>query len=98
MPRYVIERELPGAGRLTKNELQAISQKSCNVIKELGPSIQWVESFVTEDKLYCVYNAPNKEIIKQHAEKGEFPANRIEEIKSMISPVTAEEQVREMAV
>ena len=97
MPRYVIERELPGAGKLTKNELQAISQRSCNVIKELGPSIQWVESFVTEDKLYCVYNAPNKEIIKQHAEKGEFPANRIEEIKSMISPVTAEESVREMA-
>jgi Protein of unknown function (DUF4242) len=97
MPRYVIERELPGAGKLTKNELQAISQRSCNVIKELGPSIQWVESFVTDDKLYCVYNAPNKEIIKQHAEKGKFPANRIEEIKCMISPDTAEEPAREMA-
>jgi hypothetical protein len=97
MPRYVIERELPGAGKLSKNELHTISQKSCNVIKELGPSIQWVESFVTEDKLYCVYNAPNKEIIKKHAEQGGFPANRIEEIKSIISPVTAEEPVREMA-
>jgi hypothetical protein len=90
MPRYVIEREIPGAGKLTKDELHGISQKSCSVIKELGPSIQWVESFVTEDKIYCVYNAPNKEMLKQHAEKGGFPANRIEEIKNMISPVTAE--------
>ena len=90
MPRYVIERELPGAGKLSKEELHGISQKSCGVIRELGPSIQWVESYVTEDKIYCVYNAPNKEIIKEHAEKGGFPANRIEEIKNMISPVTAE--------
>ena len=97
MPRYVIERELPGAGKLSKDELRGISQKSCSVIKELGPSIQWVESFVTEDKIYCVYNAPNKEIIKKHAEQGGFPANRIEEIKNMISPVTAEEPAREMA-
>ncbi len=90
MPRYVIERELPGAGKLSTDDLHGISQKSCGVIRELGPSIQWVESYVTEDKIYCVYNAPNKEILKEHAEKGGFPANRIEEIKNMISPVTAE--------
>jgi len=90
MPRYVIEREIPGAGKLTKDELRAISQKSASVIKELGPSIQWVESYVTEDKIYCVYNAPNKEILKKHAEMGGFPANRIEQIRDMISPVTAE--------
>ncbi len=89
MPRYVIERELPGAGKLTQDELRAISQKSCDVLDELGSSIQWVESYVTDNKIYCVYNAPNKEIIKEHAEKGGFPANRIEEIKTMISPVTA---------
>lgn len=90
MPRYVIERELPGAGNLTKDQLQAISQKSCSVLDELGPKIQWVESFVTEDKIYCIYNAPNKELIKEHADKGGFPANRIEEIRNVISPVTAE--------
>ena len=90
MPRYVIERELPGAGKLSQDELHAISQKSCNVISELGPTIQWVESFVTEDKIYCVYNAPDKEILKKHAEMGGFPANRIEEIKNVINPVTAE--------
>lgn len=90
MPRYVIERELPGAGKLTSEELHGISQKSCGVIRDLGPSIQWVESFVTEDKIYCIYNAPNKEIIKEHADKGGFPANRIEEIKNVISPITAE--------
>ena len=90
MPRYVIERELPGAGKLTRDELHAISQKSCGVIRDLGPSIQWVESFVTEDKIYCVYNAPDKEILRKHAEMGGFPANRIEEIRNVISPVTAE--------
>ena len=90
MPKYVIEREIPGAGKLTSDELKAISQKSCSVISKLGPSIQWVESFVTEDKIYCVYNAPNKEILKEHANQGGFPANRIEEIRNMISPVTAE--------
>lgn len=90
MPRYVIEREIPGAGKMTQDELRAISQKSASVIKELGPSIQWVESFVTEDKIYCIYNAPNKEILKKHAEMGGFPANRIEQIRDMISPVTAE--------
>ena len=90
MPKYVIERELPGAGKLSADELKAISQKSCGVIRELGPGIQWVESFVTEEKIYCVYNAPNKEILKEHANQGGFPANRIEEIKNVISPVTAE--------
>jgi hypothetical protein len=90
MPRYVIERELPGAGKLTAEQLRDISQKSNSVISELGPTIQWVESFVTENKIYCVYNAPNKEIIKEHAAKGGFPANNIEEIKNMINPVTAE--------
>lgn len=90
MPRYIIERELPGAGKLSVNELHAISQKSCSVIRDLGPSIQWVESFVTEDKIYCVYNAANKEIIMEHAAKGGFPANRVEEVKNIISPVTAE--------
>lgn len=95
MPRYVIERELPGAGNLSQPELQAISQKSCSVLDELGPKIQWVESFVTENKIYCVYNAPNKEIIIDHASKGGFPANRIEEIKNVISPVTAEDILQE---
>jgi hypothetical protein len=93
MPRYIIERELPGAGKLSQEELQAISQKSCSVLEDLGPRIQWVESFVTEDKIYCVYQAPNKELIRQHAEMGGFPANRIEEIRNVISPVTAEAKV-----
>jgi hypothetical protein len=90
MPRYVIEREIPGAGKLSEAELVAISQKSCGVLDELGPKIQWIESFVTEDKIYCVYQAPNKELVKKHADMGGFPANRIEEIATMISPVTAE--------
>lgn len=95
MPRYVIERELPGAGSLTQAELVGISQKSCSVLDDLGPRIQWVESFVTENKIYCVYQAPNKEIIKEHAEMGGFPANRIEEIKNVINPVTAEKVLQE---
>ena len=90
MPRYVIERELPGAGKLSQDELRAISQKSCGVLREMGTEIQWVESFVTEDKIYCVYNSPNKEMVLEHANKGGFPANRVEEIKNVISPVTAE--------
>ena len=90
MPKYVIERELPGAGNLIAEDLKAISQKSCGVISNLGPSIQWVESFVTEDKIYCVYNAPNKEMIMEHAMQGGFPANRVEEVKNIISPITAE--------
>lgn len=90
MPKYVIERELPGAGKLTKQELTAISQKSCSVLGQLGPKIQWVESFVTENKIYCVYIAPNEEIIREHASQGGFPANKISEIKTVIDPTTAE--------
>jgi len=77
MPKYVIERELPGAGKLTSDQLQAISQKSCGVINHLGPQIQWIESYVTDDKIYCIYRAPSEELIRQHAKEGGFPANRI---------------------
>jgi len=90
MPRYVIEREIQEAGNLSKADLHGISQKSCAVLDKLGPQIQWVESFVTENKIYCIYQAPNKEIIIQHAELGGFPANRVEDIKNVINPVTAE--------
>jgi hypothetical protein len=89
MPKYMIEREIPGAGQLSAADFKAISQRSCSVIRRLGPDIQWVESFVTGDKVYCVYIAANAEIIKQHAEQGGFPANRISEIKSVIDPSTA---------
>ena len=90
MPRYVIEREIPGAGRLSPEELHGISQKSCSVLSELGPAIQWVESFVTDDKIYCVYIAPNEEIVREHASKGGFPANRVSEVRARIDPTTAE--------
>lgn len=90
MPKYVIEREIPGAGKLSAAELQGISQKSCGVLKEMGPQIQWVESFVTDDKVYCVYIAPNEAAVRQHAQKGGFPANKISEIRSVIDPTTAE--------
>lgn len=90
MPKYVIEREIPGAGKLSAAELQAISQKSCGVLQKLGPQIQWVESFVTGDKIYCVYIAPNEELVREHARQGGFPANRVSEIKRMIDPTTAE--------
>ncbi len=90
MPKYVIERELPGAGKLSAQELQGISQKSCGVLNEMGPQIQWVQSYVTDDKIYCVYVAPNEEIVWEHAQKGGFPANRISEVKSVIDPTTAE--------
>lgn len=90
MPRYVIERELPGAGNLTDDELAAISQKSCNVLRALGPEIQWVQSYVTADRVYCVYIAPNAELIAEHAHQGGFPANRISEVKRVIDPTTAE--------
>jgi len=84
------ERELPGAGQLSAADLKAISQKSCTILEELGPQIQWLQSYVTADKVYCVYLAPNAEIIREHAKRGGFPANRISEIKSMIDPATAE--------
>jgi cell division inhibitor SulA len=90
MPKYVIEREIPGAGDLSAEDLQGISQTSCGVLQELGPSIQWVESYVTDDKVYCVYVAPNQEIIEEHARQGGFPANRISQVRAMIDPTTAE--------
>ena len=90
MPKYLIERELPGAGKLSSQQLQAISQKSCSVLNALGPQIQWVQSYVTDDKIYCVYIAPSAEMVKQHAEQGGFPANHIAEIKVGIDPTTAE--------
>lgn len=90
MPKYIIERELPGAGDLGDDQIQGISQKSCQVLADLGPQIQWVESFVTDDKIYCVYNAPNKELIKQHAQEGGFPANKISRVRRRIDPTSAE--------
>jgi len=90
MPKYIIERNIPGAGELSANELQQISQKSCCVLNEMGPQIQWLESFVTADKVYCVYIAPNEQAVREHAEKGEFPANSIAEIKTIIDPTTGE--------
>ena len=90
MPKYLIERDLPGAGKLTGPQLKAISQTSCGVLQELGPQIQWVHSYVTDDKIYCVYIAPNAEIIREHARRGQFPANHIVEVKSVIDPTTAE--------
>ena len=90
MPKYVIERDIPQAGNLTQQEIQAISQKSCSVLENLGPQIQWVHSYVTDDKIYCVYIAPNEEVVKEHAKQGGFPANRISEVKRMIDPTSAE--------
>lgn len=90
MPKYVIEREIPGAGKLSAQELQAISQKSCVVLNRIGPQIQWVQSYVTDDKIYCVYIAPNEEMVREHARQGGFPANSVEAIKSVIDPTTAE--------
>ena len=90
MPKYLIEREIPGAGNLTPDQLHAISQKSCSVLSGLGPQIQWLESYVTGDKIYCVYIAPNEAMVREHAQRGGFPANRIAEIKSIIDPTTSE--------
>jgi hypothetical protein len=90
MPRYVIERDIPGAGQLSPSELKAISQKSCSVLGELGPQIQWQHSYVTGDKVYCVYVAPNEELVREHARRGGFPANRVSEVATIIDPVTAE--------
>ena len=90
MPKYIIEREIPDAGKLTGEQLQGISQKSCGVLNEMGPKIQWVQSYVTANKLYCVYNAPNESMIRQHAESGGFPANNIAQVTGIIDPITAE--------
>ena len=90
MPQYVIEREMPGAGKLAAGDLKMASQTSCQVLQDLGPQILWVHSYVTDDKIYCVYRAPNEEMIREHAKRGGFPANRISEIRTMIDPTTAE--------
>jgi hypothetical protein len=90
MPKYLIEREILGAGKLSEQELQAISQKSCGVLNQMGPQIQWVQSYVTDEKIYCVYIAPNEEMVREHAKQGGFPANSVSEIKSGIDPTTAE--------
>jgi hypothetical protein len=90
MPKYVIERDLPGAGKLSQEQLRGISQKSCSVLQNLGPQIQWVTSYVTDDKLYCVYIAPNAGMVREHAKQGGFPANKVSEVRSVIDPTTAE--------
>jgi hypothetical protein len=97
MPKYVIERELPGAGDLSPADFQAISQKSCDVLRAMGPEIQWVESYVTWDKVYCVYIAPSESLIQEHAKRGGFPANRISEVKRMIDPTTSETETTRTA-
>ena len=90
MPKFVIEREIPDAGKLSTQDLQAISQKSCGVLNRMGSQIQWIQSYVTDDKVYCVYIAPNEEMVREHARQGEFPANRVSEVKTVIDPTTAE--------
>lgn len=90
MPKFVIEREIPGAGKLSPDQLHGISQKSCGVLREMGPQIQWLQSYVTDDKIYCIYIAPDEETVRKHAAQGGFPANRISQIRSVIDPTTAE--------
>ena len=90
MPKYVIERNIPGAANLTPEQLHAISQKSCGVLSNMGPQIQWIQSYVTADKIYCIYIAPNEQSVREHAQQGGFPANSISEVKSIIDPTTAE--------
>ena len=90
MPKFVIERDIPGAGQLTAGDLKAISQKSCGVLDRLGPAIQWIHSYVTDDRIYCVYQAADEAAIRQHAELGGFPANRISRVRTVIDPATAE--------
>jgi len=90
MPRYVIERDLPGAGKLSPADLKGVAQKSCNVLKGMGPQIQWVHSYVTDDKIYCVYVAPDEAAVREHAKQGGFPANRVSQVRTVIDPVTAE--------
>jgi Protein of unknown function (DUF4242) len=90
MPKFLIEREIPGAGSMSPQQLQGVAEKSCSVLRDLGPKIQWIESYVTDNKIYCVYIAPNEETVREHAARGGFPANRVSEIKRMIDPTTAE--------
>lgn len=91
MPKYIIEREVPGAGHLSSNDLRGIAGTSCGVLREMGPQVQWIESFVAEDKIYCVYIAPDPEQVREHAQRGGFPANRVSEIAAVIDPTTAED-------
>jgi hypothetical protein len=90
MPKFVIEREIPGAGRLSPQELQAVSQKSCSVLRELGPQIQWLHSYVTDNKIYCVYIAPDEKTVREHASRGGFPANSVSQVRTIIDPTTSE--------
>ena len=90
MPKFVIEREIPNAGKLSSDQLKAISQTSCGVLRQLGPDIQWVESYVTDNKIYCIYIAPNEEMVREHARQGGFPATKVSEVKTIIDPTTAE--------
>jgi hypothetical protein len=90
MPRFVIERDMPGAGKLSASELHGAAQKSCNVIRKMGPETQWVQSFVTDDRIYCVYIAPNEEAIREHARLSGFPANKISQVRNVIDPTTSE--------
>lgn len=90
MPKYVIEREIPGAGKLTPEQLKSISQTSCGVLNKLSPQIQWVHSYVTTDKIYCIYNAPNEDVVREHAKQGGFPANSVSQVSTIIDPTTAE--------
>ena len=90
MPKFIIEREIEGAGNLSVDELQAVSQKSCSVLNEMGTQIQWIESFVTDDKIYCVYIAPDEDVVREHASQGGFPANRVSQVRTVIDPTTAE--------
>jgi len=90
MPQYVIERDMPGVGSLGASDLKGASQTSCSVLRDLGPEIQWVHSYVTDDKIYCIYRAPNEEIIREHAQRGGFPANKVSQVRNVIDPTTAE--------
>jgi len=90
MPKFVIEREIPGAGSLSPEQLQAISQKSCSVLRDLGPQIQWLQSYVTDNKIYCIYIAPDEEMVREHASQGGFPANSVAQVRRVIDPTTAE--------
>ncbi|MBA2683550.1 MAG: DUF4242 domain-containing protein [Gemmatimonadaceae bacterium] len=90
MPKYLIEREIPGAGKLTAEQLQGISQTSCGVLRDMGPSINWVHSYVTDDKIYCLYIAPNEEMVREHAKRGGFPANKVSLVRETIDPTTSE--------
>jgi hypothetical protein len=90
MPKFVIEREIPGAGKLSPQELQAVSQKSCSVLRELGPQIQWLQSYVTDNKIYCIYIAPDEKTVREHASRGGFPANSVSQVRTVIDPTTSE--------